>query len=70
MTQQNNPFPWPRRYACTYEPDCDREATTTVVINGQARAVCEECRRVELAEQNTERASQQEFAANDYEVPA
>ncbi len=55
-SQQIEPFPWPRRYGCTYVPDCDREATTTVVINGQARAVCEECRRVEVAIQNTERA--------------
>jgi len=59
MPQQIEPFPWPRRYACTYFTlgrPCDREATTTVVINGQARAVCEECRRRELAKQNTERA--------------
>ncbi len=58
--QQAEPFPWPRRYACIYKPDCDREATTTVVINGQARAVCESCRRDELIEQNTERARQEE----------
>ena len=49
-----------RRYGCTYKPDCDREATTTVVINGQARAVCEECRRHELRLQNAERARQEE----------
>ncbi len=64
MPQQIEPFPWPRRYGCTYPLDCDREcdreATTTVVINGQARAVCEECRRVELAIQNTDRARQEE----------
>ena len=60
MPQQAEPFPWPRRHACIYKPDCDREATMTVVINGQARAVCEECRRVELTIQNTERARQEE----------
>lgn len=57
--QQQEPFPWPRRYGCTYstlERECDREATTTVVINGQARAVCEWCRRIEITRQNTERA--------------
>ncbi len=54
MPQQIEP---PRRYGCTYKPHCDREATTTVVINGHPRAVCEECRRDELAIQNTERAS-------------
>ena len=48
------------RYGCTYKPHCDHEATTTVVINGQARAVCEWCRRDEVRRQNAERERQAE----------
>lgn len=58
MSDSNGYMPAPR-YGCTYKPDCGHEATTTVVINGQARAVCESCRRVELRLQNTERARQE-----------
>ncbi len=62
MPQQHDPngFMPPPRYGCTYKPDCDHEATTTVVINGRARAVCEECRRDEVRLQNTERERQTE----------
>lgn len=45
----------PIRYACVYTPDCMREATTTVVINGHPKAVCEWCYRIEIRRQNTER---------------
>ncbi len=48
----------PPRYGCTYKPHCDNEATTTVVINGKARAVCEWCRRDEVRRQNFERERQ------------
>ena len=47
----------PRRYGCTYKPH-DREATTTVVINGHPRIVCEECYRREITRQYEERAMQ------------
>jgi hypothetical protein len=53
MSQQPEP---PRRYGCTYKPDCDHEATDTVVINGKPRAVCYWCRQREITRQNTERA--------------
>ncbi len=57
MSQYQEP---PPRYGCTYEPGCDHEATTTVVINGHPRAVCEWCRRIEITRQNAERAMQEQ----------
>lgn len=43
----------PYRPGCTYKMRCDAEATTTVLINGKERPVCEACKRRELTEQNT-----------------
>ncbi len=69
MPQQHDPngFMPPPRYGCTYKPDCDHEATDTVVMNGHPRAVCEWCRRDEVRRQNFERARQAKPEAVQHE---